>query len=619
MPSLIPSLNSCVARMTSGEKRFAVRLEQKLDDDYLVWYDVPIGKKQLHPDFIVLHPLRGLLVLEVKDWKIDTIKNVTRANWTIADRNTSQAKQVNNPLEQARNYVLHAVKLLERDADLVHAIANDHAGKCIVPYGYGVVFTNITRAVFDKQGLGEVIEPNLVICQDEMYDSVDRGEFQQRLWDMFPYHFDRTLSLHQVNRIRWHIFPDIAIQPSLLPEPEEEDEFVPVVIAPDLIKIMDLQQEQLARSLRGGHRVIHGVAGSGKTLILVYRCQFLAEKSDKPILVLCYNISLASRLRQMLREKGIAETKVSVQHFHSWCAEMLRLYQVPLPDRTRYQGEEFFEQLVSQVFLGVEQEKIPKGKYGAVLLDEGHDFQPTWFHLLVQMVDPETNSLLVLYDDAQSIYERRERGRFSFASVGINARGRTTVLKLNYRNTEEILFFAYEFAKNIMKPSEDSEEDSPVLIKPQSVGRHGAKPTFTRLSSFSAETKHICDRIGEYRDRGIAWNDIAIIYRSDFMGRSLSRALKDVGIPVEWLNEDSNSKRYHPEAQSVKLLTMHSSKGLEFPVVFIAGVGFMPNRSEVIADEARLLYVAMTRATEFLELSCDRDSVFVKRLDRVIS
>jgi len=616
MPSLIPSLNSCVARMTSGEKRFAVRLEQKLDDDYLVWYDVPIGKKQLHPDFIVLHPLRGLLVLEIKDWKIDTIVNVTRANWTIADRNTGEPKQVKNPLEQARNYVLHAVKLLERDAELVHAIASDHAGKCIVPYGYGVVFTNITRAVFDKQGLGEVIESNLVICQDEMYDSVDRGDFQQRLWDMFPYHFDRTLSPHQVNRIRWHIFPDIAIQPSLLPDPEEDEVITPVAIAPDLIKIMDLQQEQLARSLRGGHRVIHGVAGSGKTLILVYRCQFLAEQSDKPILALCYNISLASRLRQMLRDKDVDESKVSVQHFHSWCAEMLRLYQVPLPDRTKYRGGEFFEQLVNQVVLGVNEEKIPKGKYGAVLLDEGHDFQPTWFNLIVQMVDPETKSLLVLYDDAQSIYEKRERGKFSFASVGIQARGRTTVLKLNYRNTEEILSFAYEFAKNIMQPTVDSEEDSPVLIKPESVGRHGAKPTFTRLSSFSAETKHICDRIGEYRDRGIAWNDIAIIYRSDFMGRSLSRALKDVGIPVEWLNADSNSKRYHPEAQSVKLLTMHSSKGLEFPVVFIAGVGFMPNRSEAIADEARLLYVAMTRATEYLELSCDRDSVFVKRLER---
>ncbi|AFY74788.1 nuclease-like protein [Synechococcus sp. PCC 7502] len=617
MPSLIPSLNSCVARMTSGEKRLAVRLEQKLDDDYLIWYDVPIGKKQLHPDFIILHRLRGLLVLEVKDWKIDTIKNVTRAKWTIADRNTNELKQVDNPLEQARKYALHAVKLLERDAELVHPLKNAYAGKCIVPYGYGVVFTNISRAVFDKQGLGEVIESNLVICKDEMLESVDEVEFQQRLWNMFPYHFDRTLSPHQVNRIRWHIFPDIAIQPSLLPEPEEDEEVLPVTIAPDLIKIMDLQQEQLARSLGTGHRVIHGVAGSGKTLILLHRSQYLAETSNKHILVLCYNISLATKLRQILRAKGINQNIVTVQHFHRWCAEMLRLYQVPLPE-TKHQGNEFVKQLVNQVVLGVEQKKIPKGKYGAVLLDEGHDFQPTWFNLIVQMVDPETNSLLVLYDDAQSIYEKRERGKFSFASVGIQARGRTTILKLNYRNTEEILSFAYEFAKNIMQPTEDSEEDAPVLIKPESVGRHGAKPTFTRLSSFSAETRHICDRIKDYRNRGIAWNDIGIIYRTDFMGRSLSRALKNADIPVEWFNADSHSKNYHPEAQSVKLLTMHSSKGLEFPVVFIAGIGFMPMQSQAIADETRLLYVAMTRATEYLELTCDRDSVFVNKLEKVL-
>ena len=40
--------------------------------------------------------------------------------------------------------------------------------------------------------------------------------------------------------------------------------------------------------------------------------------------------------------------------------------------------------------LGVNEEKIPKGKYGAVLFDECHDFKPTWFNLLVQMVDPAT-------------------------------------------------------------------------------------------------------------------------------------------------------------------------------------------------------------------------------------
>ena len=70
---LIPALGSCVHRMTTGEKRLAERLEQKLDDDYMLWYDVPVGPKQTHPDFVVIHPKRGLLILETKDWRLETI------------------------------------------------------------------------------------------------------------------------------------------------------------------------------------------------------------------------------------------------------------------------------------------------------------------------------------------------------------------------------------------------------------------------------------------------------------------------------------------------------------------------------------------------------------------
>lgn len=59
MATLIPALGSCLSRMTSGEKRLAERLEQKLEDDYLLWYDVPIGPKPTHPTFVLLHPRRG--------------------------------------------------------------------------------------------------------------------------------------------------------------------------------------------------------------------------------------------------------------------------------------------------------------------------------------------------------------------------------------------------------------------------------------------------------------------------------------------------------------------------------------------------------------------------------
>lgn len=88
--------------MTGGERRFAQRLEAKLENDYLCWYDVPIGAANSHPDFIVLHPKRGLLILEVKDWKPDTLHLITRSDAAILT--PRGLKHVLNPLEQARQY-----------------------------------------------------------------------------------------------------------------------------------------------------------------------------------------------------------------------------------------------------------------------------------------------------------------------------------------------------------------------------------------------------------------------------------------------------------------------------------------------------------------------------------
>jgi hypothetical protein len=57
MATLIPAIGS-TAFDSTGERRLAERLEQKLDDDYLLWHNVPIGPKQTHPDFVLLHPKR---------------------------------------------------------------------------------------------------------------------------------------------------------------------------------------------------------------------------------------------------------------------------------------------------------------------------------------------------------------------------------------------------------------------------------------------------------------------------------------------------------------------------------------------------------------------------------
>src|SRR3546814_19671313 len=102
-------------------------------------------------------------------------------------------------------------------------------------------------------------------------------------------------------------------------------------------------------------------------------------------------------------------------------------------------GKAFIDALPPAVIAGVDSGQIPRAQYGAVLVDEGHDFEPDWYKLIVQMIDPATNSMLVLYDDAQNIYGNPNRRKLSWKSLGVQAKGRTTILKPNYQNTTEIL------------------------------------------------------------------------------------------------------------------------------------------------------------------------------------
>lgn len=593
--------------MTGGEKRVSERLEQKLEDDYLLWYDVPVGLKQRHPDFVVFHPRRGLLVLEVKDWKADTIRHADSTQFTLVTER-GLVKEY-NPLLQARSYALEIGVVLERDPALRQPQGSRHAGKLIMPWAWGVVLANITRRQFVDGGLDAVIPEHLVICRDELYETVDAEAFQERLWAMFPQVFPVTLTLPQIDRVRWHLFPELRVEPGSgqfgLFGPT--DAAVRPLEIPDLVKVMDSQQEQLARSLGDEHRIIHGVAGSGKTMILGFRAMQLARELAKPILVLCYNKTLAARLEQLIGERGLSE-KVQVYNFHKWCRKMLVAYHVPLPPGS---GKAFVDALPPAVIAGVDRGQIPRFQYGAVLIDEGHDFEPDWYRLIVQMIDPATNSLLVLYDDAQNIYGNADRRKISWKSLGVQAQGRTTILKLNYRNTLEILSVARGFAHELLESRGDDDDGVP-LIAPQSAGRRGPVPELVRTDTAGAQLDVLIARLRDEHAGGRAYSDMAVLFRNQWEGEKLHEALQRIGIPSR-LADNSGKHTLFAVEDSVKLVTMHSSKGLEFPFVIIPGLGSLPKEGQREADEARLLYVAMTRATEHLLLIHHDDSVFSKR------
>jgi hypothetical protein len=173
---------------------------------------------------------------------------------------------------------------------------------------------------------------------------------------MFQVDWQGQLTLPQLNLVRGIQFPELRldVQPDLFPPS--------ALVVRDVLQVMDLQQESVARGLGEGHRLIHGPAGSGKTMILVFRAMQLqaAARPDKPILVLCYNKALQERIATMLRLKG-AGPAIQVRTFHSWALELVRTYQLARV-KSNLRGEDF-DALAAVACEGIAASRVPPGQY----------------------------------------------------------------------------------------------------------------------------------------------------------------------------------------------------------------------------------------------------------------
>lgn len=235
-------------RMTPGEHMLAERLEQKLDADYLLWYDVPAGPRRSQPDFIVLHPRRGLLMLEVRDWSLKALHRMDQKNWQLLSNRMLTTRP--NPAGQARQYAQEVADALRRDPQLLEPGGKQPAQLCFA-WSYGVVFPSLTRQEFNHAQLARFIEPQRVLCSDEMLETVEARELQSRLWDMFAFMTGGLMSPAQRERVRWILFPELRLPPGAqLDDPDDH------AALPEQMPVMDLQQERLARSRGDGQRDI---------------------------------------------------------------------------------------------------------------------------------------------------------------------------------------------------------------------------------------------------------------------------------------------------------------------------------------------------------------------------
>lgn len=591
MAKLMTSLTLCAERMTHGERRLAQRLESHLDDDCLVWYDIPLGKQYRHPDFVIIDPSLGLIFLEVKDWRKSTFRHADPQS-VILQTEQGQ-KREKNPLMQVREYACATADMLSQDARLQQK--GLFKGKLNVAWAYGVVFTNITRqqlTSLSADGFVEAIFPeSLTICQDEMAESVSRESFRNKISELFTTSFRPRISPSTRDILRRHLFPEITIST------KNNDS--------RSLKGMDIQQEVLARNLGEGHRVIHGVAGSGKTMILLYRCLYLADTTERPVLVLCFNITLANYLRECIAGKGLTK-KVDVLHFHEWCSVMARKFHLSVSREGPY-FENSFAALESAVENGV----LTDTGYDAVLIDEGHDFDSRWLSLIARLFDNQNRSLLLMYDDAQSIYRRERALNFSLASVGIQALGRTSILRVNYRNPQRILNFAYAFSRDYFEQHHNQELP---LVLPEACGDEGKAPEIVECLSAEEESQSVVSWLKQKYSQTECWSDMAVLCPTQYSVLSLVELLKEQGIPTSSSFSASDKKNYSHWDNVVHLLTFKSSKGLEFPFVAVIDASYVHKSVEDESEAIPALYVAFTRASRELLVTFYRGNSISRHL-----
>ena len=606
MATLIPSLGS--ARFDAkGELRLAERLKDFLEDNTWVWHNLPVGPRGRHPDFVLLNPARGVLVLEVKDWRLDNT-----SNWSKLEVELITARGVvreQNPMEQVRQYMFTVKALLEKDALLQHPAGHLFAGRAVASFGFGVVFPNITRRQYEQAEMGDIVPGHRCIFRDEMTETADPERFRGRVWALMQMPQRPALALPQVDRIRALLFPEVRITQIALPF-DVDDAGDADTVADRMMNVMDLQQELLARSMGAGHRIVRGVAGSGKTLVLAFRAEHIARATTRPVLILCYGNGIAGRLENAMQDRGI-EHRVQVSTFHAWCQHLLKTYDVKAPHRRDFADTgAWLAASVNAVLTAAQNGLIPSGQYDAVLIDEAHDFEPQWLALAATMVNPDTRAMMICYDDMQAIYKGRTRPVWS--QLGIEAKGRTTVLKVNYRNTAQILGFARRFAADIVNaPGMSADEEDPVLV-PQDGGRDGMEPEVRSCQSVDGEAHAIAEWIKARNTAGYAWGQLAVLFPTHDIGTRFARALQRIEIPVDIAKE--HKSRVQASVNAVRLLTMHNAKGLEFPCVAIGGLGWFGGQHGTLDDDVRLAYVAVTRATHEALLTYSNVSPLVERI-----
>lgn len=235
----------------------------------------------------------------------------------------------------------------------------------------------------------------------------------------------------------------------------------------------------------------------------------------------------------------------------------------------------------------------------AMVVDEAQDISNAAFELIRTAVSPGENDLFIVGDAHQRIY----RHKVVLGRVGIEVRGRSRSLKVNYRTTDEIRRWACAQLEGCTVDDLDGQVDT---LRGYRSLTHGDAPDVIESASTQTDFTHLKTILEQLRGDDMEMRQVCITGRTNDDIDRIAQELKHQGVACLKLE---NTVADDPAVPGVRLATMHRIKGLEFSVVIIAAYKGAAQYAEQFSrdedagvtedtelSERCLLHVAATRA-----------------------
>lgn len=638
MAKIFPSfevINKSKQKVTEGELFLLQELSHLLDDEVEIYFQPFFNGER--PDLVLIHKVKGIIIIEVKDWYLSKYNLDDKNKWHVK----YNGHKIRSPFSQVFGYKnnmfnLHINGLLEK------AFKNNNFYKVISCFVY---FHHENKASIDQFYAPHILNLNqqLNLLNNKHNElKFNRYERKRIYLKSKLRKFQRDLYRHsvtkdQLKKIKFPFTEKTNLYTTYIYESFLRYLQPPYHYLNDGKKIdYTKAQARLTVSEKGKREKIKGVAGSGKTTVLAKRAVNAHKRHGKHVLILTFNLTLNMYIKERINEvrSEFSWNAFAIINYHKFISTALTRsgVEIDIPEDIKRDKQKVSDHLDlkyysnENVFDNVEINE----KFETILIDEVQDYKPEWIKIIRKYFLTKDGEMVLFGDEKQNIYERETDTEKSTKTVQGFGRWKILPKSFRYKEDSHILDLARGFQEAFFKDKYELDFREQAQLSLSGVGINQC--VIHNIGDFHSIISYV---FSIAKTENIHPNDIIILSSSISQMREIDFQIRKnksfnertlttfeskeafnkfcKSSPNEIENIRANKKYgFNLNSGVLKLSTIHSFKGYELPTVFL-----IVNES----DMAELIYVGLTRAmfnlVVFITKSSKFLSFFQNRLDTV--